>query len=135
MKRVSFEVAKHLKEVGYPQEHNAPCYITENCTKSYNLEIITNELRLRLKTYKEGQYIEEFQFSDKRCKPPRCYAPTYLDVWLWLWREKKIYIGLEAESYPHDGMCVPSYIDAPYSDPEEAIIAAIEYLVTNDLIK
>lgn len=108
MKRVSFEVAKYLKEIGYPQEIWKYCWFYNESGELLNISIT-------------GYY--------------GIPAPTYLEVWLWLWREKKIYIGLEAESYPHDGMCVPSYIDAPYSDPEDALIAAIEYLVNNKILK
>lgn len=69
----------------------------------------------------------------------------YIEVWLWLWREKGIRFDVEnlwdAEfSYPErgcasntnqlGGICTPEV-----SDPEEAIIASIDYLVDNGLIK
>ena len=59
MKRVSFEVARSLKEAGYPQD------IQE--------------------VYKEnGEYFVSYvKYSNTFA------APTYLDVWLWLWREKR----------------------------------------------
>lgn len=65
--------------------------------------------------------------------------PTYIDVWLWLWMEKKIRIELVIDditdkSYPivnrqHDWL-----FDSD-EDPEESIIAAIDYLADNNLIK
>lgn len=116
MKRVSFKVAKAIKDAGYPQ----------NLTNSH----YTN------------------------CGELVCYGiagemgfdiPTYLEVWLWLWREKHIRFDVEdlwdaKLSYPErgcasntnqlGGICTPEV-----SDPEEAIIAAIEYLVDNKLLK
>ena len=106
MKRVSLEVIKALKEAGYKFTPIQSSFFVNDTNAWYSEE------------------------------DAELYSlPYVMEVWLWLWREKNIYIGLEAESYPHNGMCVPSYIDAPYSDPEEAIIAAIEHLVNNDLIK
>lgn len=68
------------------------------------------------------------------------YCPTYIEVWLWLWRDKKACIGIlfdegdcnveiwqEGKDYVRD-------LENKF-DPEEAIIAAIEYLVNNDLLK
>lgn len=89
MKRVSSEVAKYLKEVGYPQ---GICY---------NLLYEVDE-------------------------------PTYLEVQFWLWREKDIRI------VPGNLTCFIwqdteyTVIETAYSDPEEVIAAAIEYLVDND---
>ena len=103
MKRVSFEVAKAIKDAGYPQE---------NCSLYYN---------------KYGA-IDGYLGHNTA-------IPYVMEAWLWLWREKKIYFGIESESYPHLGTCLNDYEDMPYLDPEEAIIAAIEYLVTNNLIK
>lgn len=62
--------------------------------------------------------------------------PTYLEVWLWLWRIKGIFITFDnhitfISSLSGLDIELPEF----YSDPEEAIIAAINYLVDNDLIK
>lgn len=64
--------------------------------------------------------------------------PTYLDVWLWLMREKNKSIDIIRDCdagtfiafYDEDNTdcCVSS-------DPEDAIVKAIEHLVDNDLIK
>ena len=111
MKRVSFEVAKYLKEVGYPQD-----------------------------SLKDNIYVSEpnAPFSEV------AYQPTYLDVWLWLWREKKIHIEINdnkfkiydatewIESYGYNLIEMSNNV---FKDPEEAISAAIEYIVDNDLIK
>lgn len=113
MKRVSFNVAKAIKEAGYPQgqeeyayRSNGDIYIFENM----------------------------FEHIPDYC----CDAPTYMEVWLWLWREKKIKVSLELSCRTLTSINADYWIgdiDAVFKDPEEAIIAAIEYLVTNDLIK
>ena len=101
MKRVSFKVAKYLKEVGYPQD-----------------------------SLKDNIYVSEpnAPFSEV------AYQPTYLEVWLWLWREKHIAVEADYSCANNDwfdgGIC-----GKKFNDPEEAIIAAIEYIVTNKLIK
>lgn len=68
----------------------------------------------------------------------------YLDVWLWLWREKKIHIENDDNQYKiYDatewedsfGYHLIELSDNLFKDTEEAIISAIEYLVENDLIK
>ena len=68
--------------------------------------------------------------------PALIRIPAYLDVWLWLWREKKKRIHTR---YYYGGLAVSEsssdYGSISHADPEEAIIAAIEYLVENDLIK
>lgn len=110
-KRVSFKVAKAIKENGYPQDETEYKY-----TKEGNIFVPRNR----------G---EDEKYSE-------CDAPTYLDVWLWLWREKK----LEIEVF-NDGVGLTSQVRMQgrpqffNKDPEESIIAAIEYLVDNDLIK
>ena len=83
MKVVSFEVAIVLKEAGYPQG-------TEN-TAWYN---------------EDGVLVKPFVFNGGN---EVADAPFVMDAWLWLWREKKIYFGVEAESYPHDGTCLNDY--------------------------
>lgn len=63
-----------------------------------------------------------------------------MEVWLWLWREKKIdlqmlgYKNGKAKCYIERSNIHEDFL-SEMCDPEEAIIAAIEYLVDNDLIK
>lgn len=107
-KRVSFKVAKAIKEAGYPQD-------IWKCNWFYSED---GEL---LNISNTGYY--EFP------------APTYLDVWLWLWKKNiRIYVkdffGGLVVSESSSG-----YDSVSYTEPEEAIIAAIEYLVDNTLIK
>lgn len=105
-KRVAFKVAKAIKEAGYPQE----------CGLWFSSD------------WREFSYTEDYS---------NCYAhPTYLDVWLWLWREKGI------EILPTGGIIVQGKgkieINNFYNylnDPEEVIIIALDYLVENNLIK
>lgn len=122
MKRVSFKVANALKESGYQQELNeGTAFYAENGL----MDVYDSEL---------------YELFD----PMYCTAPTYLEVWLWLWREKKIFIKVHAihKGFNYqileyqDGWKSYGIVDSTsYSDPEEAIIAAIEYLVDNNLIK
>ena len=61
------------------------------------------------------------------------------EVWLWLWREKRIPIPVHEVEDDFDGEVIGFYIWAidgifEENDPEEAIIAAIEYLVDNGRI-
>lgn len=111
MKRVSFEVAKYIKEVGYPQDINV--------IDGYDIH--------------GGETV--IYSSSKKCE---YIAPTYLDVWLWLWREKGIYIK---DTYDGavwvwgDKIKSPIYIEVQTKDPEESIKRAIAYLVENKLLK
>ena len=103
MKRVTYKVAQALKKRGY-KFTPAPCSFFTNETNSWWDE---NDEEL-------------YSF------------PTYLEVWLWLWREKKINVtpivttGI-IEFWSRDGKI--------HFDPEEAIIVSIKHLVDNDLIK
>lgn len=109
MKRVSFKVAQAIKEAGYPQEG-------------------------------DWWYSKDGKLSDWLMPHQQeIYAPTYLDVWLWLWREKGIQITIGVDFcciwVPDKEVNYMSKTTIKNNDPEEAIIAAIEYLVNNDLIK
>lgn len=124
MRRVSFEVAKAIKEAGYPQGITQGQY----AKASY----YDNELESYIN---EGEYIENFFILG-------IDAPTYLEVWLWLWREKGIKIDTTTRFDSIKGWLVIALISTgrwthhvECSDPEEAIISAIEYLVSNNLIK
>lgn len=113
MKRVSFETAKALKEAGYPQENNRICY-----SEIGDLITISGNTNLDFST--------DF-----------LAAPTYLDVWLWLWREKGIAIDVKEFDGEWDSVFVHaySYVSTPKTDPEEAISTAVDCLVENNLIK
>lgn len=111
MKRVSFETAKALKDVGYPQYGHCEDYYTS-----------------------EGLPVSKFCDMDKLVFP----APTYIETWLWLWREKGICIKDTCDGAVwvwSDKTKSPIYIVVQTKDPEESIIASIEYLVTNKLLK
>lgn len=107
MRRVSFKVAKAIKDAGYTQLFIDCAYYEDN--KLYHVEDPYNN-----------------------CRKIIAYAPTYLDVWLWLWN-KGICIEIKDNHY---------YTLAKINNqrfhgdtPEESIIDAIEYLVDNNLIK
>lgn len=132
MKEVSFEVAKALKEAGYPQGNTAKCYLC----------YLTADLN---QFYKKGQIVDNEEGEWATLTSDLVDIPTYLDVWFWLWRERKIEIlpaydeyGCVRISFGQD--CEPKILrfhngKSVSHDPEEAIIAGIEYLVENDLIK
>lgn len=111
--KVSFRVAKVLKEAGYPQE--TEYWYSKDGEFCYSLSDLD-----------ELGYIS---------------APTYIDAWLWLWKVKKICINCNLDKYNlipqwwcsnEDGI---NYNTPNFDGPEEAIANAIEYLVENDLIK
>lgn len=104
-KIVSLKVAKAIKKARYPQD------------------ISTND-----HYYTEDGQLSNLYYWGVPYYAVYCFAPTYLDVWLWLWREKSLTKTDVWENYIND-------ISNNYIDPEEAIITAIEYLVDNDLIK
>lgn len=129
MKIVTFEVAKALKEAGYPQEWNdTEFYYTES-----------GELK-RGDDY-EGNSIEDIMYYQRYAVT----APYCVEVWLWLWREKKIAIGCPYENtynYWFANMYAENdeslkfwkYSSEECNDPEEAIIAAIQYIVEQQLL-
>ena len=139
MERVSFEVAKYLKEVGYPQdieEENAEGYAIsdvryqeyDSFDESWDWHTAHQGTNLIFATnyfYPEdcGEY---------------CVAPYVMEAWFWLWREKGIRIK---DTYDGavwvwgDKIKSPIYIEVQTKDPEESIKRAIAYLVTNNLIE
>lgn len=115
---VSFEIAKAIKEAGYPQ---------------WNVDGAADNFKL---AYDCEGVLWEIKYFDQN---PQDYytAPAYLDVWLWLWREKDIHIDVDNDCF---GDGCTSFNDKTFeehnaNDPEEAVITAIEYLVKHNLIK
>lgn len=131
MKIVSFNVAKAIKEAGYPQGDK-----NSGLTSVYPLEDHDDNYTPYTRI---GKLTTNYQCQTFRMltEIPFVVAPTYLDVWLWLWRKKNIHIDIDYDSYSEgaksfDNKTLEEYIK---DDPEEAIIATIEYLVENNLIK
>lgn len=127
MKQVSFKVAKAIKEAEYPQDVEFWKYLEDN-TYWY---------------YQNGMLEKKGNISDYVDERKLIFAPTYLEVWLWLWKEKKIYIDI-AHYYNSDEITVWDTNYKPidcidcfnkYTNPEDAIAEAINRLVDNDLIK
>lgn len=126
MKIVSFKVAKAIKEAGYPQGDENSGLMDVYPLEDHDDNFVPYTRRGKLST---NYACRTFRILSVI---PFVVAPTYLDVWLWLWREKNIKIQNEFDSaniWPI-GVSI-SY----YADPEEAIEEAIEYLADNDLIK
>ena len=107
MKRVSFKVAKAIKEAGYPQ------------------------LNIKHRYTKDGTLI--YCLNLKEVRKTEYDAPYIMEVWLWLWREKKIWLQVRHMGNGNWFKCWATEQDS--SDPEEAIEKSIGYLVSNDLIK
>lgn len=125
MKRVSFEVAKAIKKAGCPQ---------------HSLNEVTSL------AYDDNGEIWEMGYFDQNPYLEYYSIVTYIDVWLWLWREKKIAIGCPYENtYNYwftninaendESLILWKYSSGESNDPEDAIIEAIEYLVNENLLK
>lgn len=134
-KRVSFKVAKAIKEAGYPQGNknsgNCPVYPLEDHDENYTPYTRIGKITTRYKC-------ETWRILSSI---PYVVAPTYLDVWLWLWREKKFAIPADYFGYDNNywSSCIPISGDRfeffePLHDPEDAIIAAIEYIIDKNLL-
>lgn len=107
MKRVSFNVAKAIKEAGFSQEGNAHS------------------------TYYDEQHKETFVPFE--CNRSRDYlAPTYMEVWLWLWNKG---ICIEIKDNHYYTLAKVNNQRFHGDDPEEVIIIAIEYLADNNFIE
>lgn len=111
-KIVSYNVAKALKEAGYPQEcKDGTIYYAENGLKwKYDSE-----------TY------------DMYDDPVYCICLTYIDAWLWLWNTKNIKIEVADKPYFAKAKVMGKFFVE--TNPEEAIAKAIDYLIENNLIK
>lgn len=88
---------------------------------------------------KVAKYLKEvgYLFSYEVNENFKEYFPTYLDVWLWLWKVKDIKLSVAeiddvVKVYIRGSKPLISQFSA---DPEGAIINIIEFLVDNDLIK
>lgn len=140
MKRVSFKVAKVLKEVGYPQEHNCDKYVTEPCKGHYIWDTSNPDCTSKdddaLYDFEIGEYVDHEMYSVSIAHSVT--APTYLDAWLWLWREKTIAIdcGCDVIGDNHWFSFI-THLKTIKSgkDPEEAIKEAVNYIIENNLIK
>lgn len=116
-KIVSFEVAKAIKDAGYPQGYTSQCYLTSDHNQFYH----------------KGQIVDEVD-EWRSLTVHLADIPTYLDVWLWLWREKRIWLQVRHMGNGNWFKCW-AVTGQNFSDPEEAVVSAIEYLVDRNLIK
>lgn len=138
LKRVSFEIAKAIKDAGYSvdvtEENEDNVFVVFSDEPDNPLPYSSAEIQ----GYFEEWYLEKHNVE-------WCFSPTYLEVWLWLWREKNIqfsvngicdyhkqfmYVGCDCGTLQLGGITT-----SEFNDPEEAIIGAIKYLCENNLIK
>lgn len=125
MKHVSYKIALAIKRAGYPQGNTDKCYLTTDHNHFY----------------KEGQIVENEDGEWSVLTKNLADIPTYIDVWLWLWREKNIQIHnctndtiirlVDVKPY----RTIYLFYNAYGKDPEEAVITAIEYIVNESLLK
>ena len=138
-RRVSFKVAKAIKEAGYLQPETDVLGYVNNPNNCYftGRHSYWDEYRERRIEWDEENELHTIQdWADEN--EPSYYgtaiaAPTYLDVWLWLWREKKI--AIEVNHSFKEGWFSSLLRDERFPTQEDVIIATIEYLVENNLIK
>lgn len=91
---VSFEVAKLLKEKGFPQEYdkfNANVYNEEDYEREYEVQ----RMVLQTELVKSGTLCN----YPAGISGPKCYAPTYEEVLEWLRENYNIYIMVEPHSF------------------------------------
>lgn len=133
MKKISFKVAKAIKEAGYPLTRFQTVN-REQFESGHGYKYSTDK-----NIYNESPSV---LYPGDKDTIDLYYCPTYIESWLWLWREKNLHIY-------HDNVCDMCFIcdenikdyehNIIYSesctDPEEAIVTAIEYLVEHNLIK
>lgn len=128
MEKVSFKTAKAIKEVGYPLER-FQTVSREQFESGHGYKYSTDK-----NFYSESPSILHPEDNDTI---DMYYCSTYLEVWLWLCREKKMLLSIQ-EFCGEWNVYSPQahgHIAEHFTDPEKAIIAAIEYLVENNLIK
>lgn len=123
MEYLSVKVAKVIKEIGYPF-HRFQTVSRQQFEAGHGYKYSTDK-----SFYSESPSI---LYPEDKDTIDMYYNTTYIDVWLWLYREKKINVTPSVISGTMEFKSLEGKI---HNDPEDAIIESIEYLVTNDLIK
>lgn len=112
MKKVSFKAAEAIKRAGYPQYGH--------CDEYYDAR---------------GKAVDKMCDMHKLVYP----CPTYLEVWPWLWQKglhlcvDYIFNGKTGVSIVNNSGNVLKYIEKNVL--EDAIVAAVEWIVENKMIK
>ena len=135
MKRVSFNVAKAIKILGFHDATNhfySDGYDDEDNPK-HEFVLCGASIPTFVQDWNDVNKHPEYDKTHIDYWRNVWSAPTYLEVWLWLWREKGICIEIKDNLYHITAKVQNQRFHG--EDPEEAIIAAIDYLVDNDLIK
>lgn len=133
---VSFEVAKLLKEKGFPQDYDvyhSMIYNEKDYEDEYEVQRMVTETRFikagTLSSYPVG------------VPEPKCYAPTHQMAIAWL-RTKHIIIVVQPEYFNADGTCsywgVDIWVDDNYEklqgdfpSYEQAVETALKYSLEN----
>ena len=133
---VSFEVAKLLKEKGFPQDYDVYHSMVYN-EEDYEDEYEVQRMVLETKLVKAGT-LSSYPIG---VPEPKCYAPTHQMAMAWL-RTKPIIIVVQPEYFNADGICsywgVDIWADDNYEklqgdfpSYEEAVEAALKYSLEN----
>lgn len=138
---VTFEIAKKLKEKGFPQD-------IQHCIGWYPTEYYKNAC---IGEYFEGelQEIEDY-FADRisaihitENEKKGVIAPTIAQVLKWLFDEKQLFVNIDCNICDKFGLFFTIYKkgeetweacgfdDNYYNKPEEATLAGIEYVLDN----
>lgn len=116
MRRVTFEVAKAIKEAGYPQGNNNAHYV------DYEGDVCFHD-------WAEAECAKWTNFFA---------APYYFEVWEWLWGKDTwiITLGCSWTGKARARIVIDGDdVDFSGCNPEEAIASAIDYLVEFNLIR
>ena len=134
----SFEVAKLLKEKGFPQDYDiyhSMIYNEKDYEDEYEVQRMVTETRFikagTLSSYPVG------------VPEPKCYAPTHQMAMAWLREEKNIFIVIEPHAYINEkiksydcSLWVDDnyyrYLESKdYPSYEDTIEAALKYCLEN----
>lgn len=127
----SYEIAKLLKEKGFPQEYDIYHSMVYN-EEDYEDEYEVQRMVLQTKLIKAGT-ISSYPVG---VPEPKCYCPTHQMALKWL-RNKGIYIQIRRSINTYlygalmlkDGSSISANIPLKFETYEKAVEAAIKYVL------
>lgn len=132
----SFEVAKLLKEKGFPQKYDIYHSMVYN-EEDYEDEYEVQRMVLQTELVKAGT-LSSYPLG---VPEPKCYCPTHQEVRRWFLKKYNIFITIlfvEEDNrfgYTIEDIVKKKYMassgDSSYKEPEEADDAAIKYCLEN----
>ena len=106
---VSFEIAKLLKEKGFPQEYNKYHSMVYN-EEDYENEYEVQRMVLETEIVKAGT-LSSYPVG---VPEPKCYCPTLQMAMKWLREDKKILISIFCHIDKGYWFCIQHFIESPY---------------------